>query len=203
MKKRMNIYVASSWRNPYQPEVVAHLHALGHEVYDFRNPVEGDNGFSWKELDPDYYHGKKWDINFYRHALESPQAERGFRHDITAVMRADACVYVLPCGRSASWEFGFIVGRGKLGVVYMPEPCEPDLMFKECKIVGNLNELTRVFETAYQGPICGFKNCDVPAKFGLKIEECKKGINRSPTFLCSLHIYSVFSDASKYEPLNT
>ena len=34
------IYVASSWRNPYQPEVVAALKKAGHEVYDFRNPKD-------------------------------------------------------------------------------------------------------------------------------------------------------------------
>lgn len=29
---RMRIYVASSWRNVYQPEVVERLKAAGHEV---------------------------------------------------------------------------------------------------------------------------------------------------------------------------
>lgn len=37
----MKIYVASSWRNQYQPEVVATLRAVGHEVYDFKNPRPG------------------------------------------------------------------------------------------------------------------------------------------------------------------
>lgn len=32
------IYVASSWRNSIQAEIVAALRAEGHEVYDFRNP---------------------------------------------------------------------------------------------------------------------------------------------------------------------
>ena len=39
------IYVASSWRNPYQPEVVAALRKAGHEVYDFRNPKDNPGGF--------------------------------------------------------------------------------------------------------------------------------------------------------------
>lgn len=39
------IYVASSWRNPYFPEVVKRLRAEGHDVYDFRNPPHGGNGF--------------------------------------------------------------------------------------------------------------------------------------------------------------
>jgi hypothetical protein len=33
------IYVASSWRNPAQPLVIARLWAEGHEVFDFRNDV--------------------------------------------------------------------------------------------------------------------------------------------------------------------
>ena len=32
------IYVASSWRNVFQQDVVAILRDLGHEVYDFKNP---------------------------------------------------------------------------------------------------------------------------------------------------------------------
>ena len=32
----MHIYVASSWRNTYYPEVVQALRDAGHEVYDFR-----------------------------------------------------------------------------------------------------------------------------------------------------------------------
>lgn len=40
------IYVASSWRNPYQPEVVAALRKAGHQVYDFRNPEDNPGGRS-------------------------------------------------------------------------------------------------------------------------------------------------------------
>ena len=46
MSKR-KIYVASSWRNEYYPEVVAKLREAGHDVYDFRNPPSGDPGFKW------------------------------------------------------------------------------------------------------------------------------------------------------------
>jgi len=38
MKRK--IYVASSWRNEYYPEVVAKLREAGHEVYDFHNDIE-------------------------------------------------------------------------------------------------------------------------------------------------------------------
>ena len=47
----MHIYVASSWRNTYYPEVVQALRDAGHEVYDFRNPPSGDPGFHWSDVD--------------------------------------------------------------------------------------------------------------------------------------------------------
>lgn len=46
------VYVASSWRNPRQPEVIAALRAAGVDCYDFRNP-EGRTGFSWSEVKPE------------------------------------------------------------------------------------------------------------------------------------------------------
>ena len=44
------IYVASSWRNGYYPEVVTKLREAGHDVYDFRNPPSGDPGFKWSSV---------------------------------------------------------------------------------------------------------------------------------------------------------
>ena len=32
----MKLYIASSWRNEYYPDVVKTLREAGHEVYDFR-----------------------------------------------------------------------------------------------------------------------------------------------------------------------
>ena len=47
------IYVASSWRNSYQQDVVSFLRSEGHEVYDFTHPNgEMSYGFSWSSIDP-------------------------------------------------------------------------------------------------------------------------------------------------------
>lgn len=51
----MKIYLASSWRNQSQPHAVKFLREAWHEVYDFRNPADGQNGFGWSEID------KTWD----------------------------------------------------------------------------------------------------------------------------------------------
>lgn len=124
----MNIYVASSWRNKYQPGVVDTLRKAGHEVYDFRKPREGDRGFSWADIDPEW---RKWSLATYREALTDPIAEAGFRSDMEALNWCDAVVGVQPFGRSASLELGWAAGAGKLTVLYLDEG-EPELMVKMC-----------------------------------------------------------------------
>ena len=143
----MKIYVASSWRNPHQPAIVSILRSLGHEVYDFRQPVEGNDGFGWKQVMPSYVQGGKVDPVEFREGLKHPLAVEGYKLDIAAVRWCDAVVYVLPCGRSASWEFGYVMGQGKKGYVVMFDRDEPDLMFSEATILTNMDEFLEAFNT--------------------------------------------------------
>ena len=121
------IYVASSWRNEYYEGVVVKLREAGFDVYDFRNPPSGDSGFKWEKVDPDYMN---WTTHRYRYMLNHPLAERQFHNDIEAMNSCDACVIVLPCGRSAHTEAGWFAGKGKLTIAYIPEKQEPELMYK-------------------------------------------------------------------------
>lgn len=125
----MKIYVASSWRNQYQQEVVEMLRYAGHEVYDFKNPQgNGENtGFHWSEIDEGWMN---WTPEEYKNALKHEIAESGFKSDFDAMKWADACVMVLPCGRSANTEAGWMSGRGKKVIVYIPVKQEPELMYK-------------------------------------------------------------------------
>lgn len=124
----MKIYVASSWRNTFHPEVVVALRQDNHEVYDFKD----SEGFSWKEIDGDW---NAWSPTEYLEALKHPLAERGFERDMGALKECEACVYVMPCGVSASMEMGWAVGAGKRTFVYIPFLREPDLMVKMAEIV--------------------------------------------------------------------
>lgn len=121
------IYVASSWRNPEQPLVVAMLRGAGHEVYDFRNPRPGDIGFSWSEVDPEWL---AWKPRPFRDALRHPIAAAGFASDFEAMQWADTFVLALPCGRSAHLEAGFAIGAGKpTAILLHEEKFEPELMY--------------------------------------------------------------------------
>lgn len=123
----LKIYVASSWRNPHQPSVVAALRDVGHRVYDFRHPGEGEVGFEWSRIDADW---RKWTPQQYREALRDPVAQHGFRLDMTALSEADATVLVLPCGRSAHLELGFAVASGQRTFVLCDTTLdEPELMY--------------------------------------------------------------------------
>ena len=143
------IYVASSWRNKYQPEVVAALRKAGHEVYDFRDPKDNPGGFHWADVDENW---QEWQPEEYIRNLTHPVAEKGFKADLDAMLWADTCVLVLPCGRSAHAEAGWMAGAGKRVIAYIPEMVEPELMYKLFdKVVGTLDDLVQCL--CYDGEI--------------------------------------------------
>ena len=129
----MKIYVASSWRNRDQPDVVNLLRLDGHEVYDFRNPPNR-SGFAWGDLDPDW---QSWNGQQYIKHLADADAVAGFDADMVGLTTADACVLLLPCGRSAHLEAGYATGVGKpLAIVLDPsQPIEPELMYKMAGLI--------------------------------------------------------------------
>ena len=122
----MRIYVASSWRNGYQPLVVKCLRSEGFDVYDFKNPEPGNHGFHWSDIDKGW---KNWNTTQFIDALEHPIAREGFDWDFGAMLISDACVLVLPCGRSSHIEAGWFAGIGRPLIVFQPTPQEPELMY--------------------------------------------------------------------------
>ena len=145
------IYLASSWRNWAQPIVVDGLREAGHEVYDFRNPAPGDNGFHWSAIDE---HWQDWSPEIFRDQLTSnPICAAGFNKDKAALDWCDICVLLLPCGRSAHLELGYAIGQGKgSAILYTSGDFEPELMnlladFHAC----SMRELLGWLELAING----------------------------------------------------
>ena len=153
----MKLYIASSWRNQYYPETVERLRAAGFDVYDFRNPPTGD-GFKWSMISEDYM---EWTPAEYREQLNNnPLAKQQFRNDVEALESCDACVLVLPCGRSAHTEAGWFAGRGKKVVAYLPEKVEPELMYGLFTDV--CDSLDKVIEALCLLPLWGKTQCSRP-----------------------------------------
>ena len=120
------VYVASSWRNDYQPEIVAQLRAAGHEAYDFKNPAENHVGFKWSDVSPE----GAGTMESYMDAINHPTSQEGFARDKAALDWSDTCVLVLPSGRSAHFEAGYCAGAGKHVVTWLHrDRFEPELMY--------------------------------------------------------------------------
>jgi nucleoside 2-deoxyribosyltransferase len=147
---KIKIYVASSWRNERQAEVVAALRAAGHDVYDFKNPAPGNHGFGWKQvlIDP-----PPWTARQTIEVLNHPVAEKGFEFDRNAMRWADAIVMLQPCGRSAALELGWGAGAGKPTAVLMADYQEPELMLKFADfLTDDLSSIVEWVGSIDQGP---------------------------------------------------
>jgi hypothetical protein len=136
----MKVYVASSFRNDYQQIVVKGLRESGFEVYDFKNPQHG-KPFHWSEIDPNW---REWNHQQFAKSLEHPIVEKGFFSDFTAMLEADICVLVTPCGNSAHLEAGWMQGAGKPTIILLTDG-EPELMYKVFeKIAHSLDEVISI-----------------------------------------------------------
>jgi nucleoside 2-deoxyribosyltransferase len=120
----LKIYLASSWRNDRQPTILKLLRENGFEVYDFRDP---EYGFRWSSIDPNWLN---WTPEQFMKHVKHTKALKGFEKDFDAMLRADVCVLLLPCGRSAHLEAGWFIRAGKpVHFLLSNEAFEPELMY--------------------------------------------------------------------------
>lgn len=125
---QIKLYVASSWRNEYYHTFTVALKDEGFEILDWRN---ADTAFKWRQIA--LYEDKNCLVDFidYRTKLRNHRrAREGFNADFTKMQKADQCVLLLPCGRSAHTEAGWFWGAKKPLHIYCPtEKLTPELMY--------------------------------------------------------------------------
>lgn len=118
------IYVGGSLRNPRVLEVAGALRAAGHEVYDEWMSPGSKADEEWQEYEKQRGRG-------YREALGGWHAEMVFENDLWHLRRADTFVLVLPAGRSAHLELGWMSGKSKrTAVLLLEEPDRYDIMYR-------------------------------------------------------------------------
>ena len=118
MSKIKKIYVASSWGNHFQPDIVKLLRVLDYEVYDFReNPAFEEFSLHSQDLIRPHEHSK----------IPEEALDRAFQKDMEALDWCDAVVLVNPCGISAHMELAYAIGSRKPGFV-LYQPTRPELM---------------------------------------------------------------------------
>ncbi len=135
------LYLASSWRNPQQPAAVEAFREAGFEVYDFRSPAPGNKGFAWVDVAPHHKHRDahgfvtKAPAADILEGLRHPTSLESFDFDYGALMRADATVLLMPCGRSAHLELGYAIGARQRTAIILAEEQEPELMWKMADVI--------------------------------------------------------------------
>ena len=126
----MKIYTASSWKNKYYDNVVKRLKKEGFDVYDFRSAIstEGQTqAFDWNQINT---YWEQWTRKEFLDVLiHNKLAVNAFESDLKGMQEADACLLILPCGRSAHIEAGYMKGLGKSLYIYMPELERPELTY--------------------------------------------------------------------------
>lgn len=125
----MNIYLIGSLRNPKVPHTAERLRSEGFEVYDdwFSDGYEAD--VKWNEYE--HIRGRS-----FQEALEGWHATHVFENDMEHLEKADAGLLMLPAGRSAHLELGWIIGTGKPGYILLEgEPERFDIMYRFASVV--------------------------------------------------------------------
>ena len=117
------IYLIGSLRNPEVPTHATYLRALGFEVFDdwyAAGPIADD---SWQAYE-------KSRGTTYEDALNGFAAKHVFDFDFLHLKRVDAGVLVMPAGKTAHLELGFLVGLLKpTYVLFDKEPDRWDVMY--------------------------------------------------------------------------
>lgn len=128
MKRMARIYVSSSWRNETeQQKLVNTLRQHGHKVYDFTRPKGVLEKSVWDVLN---INADACDYEEYLNAINNDDVIKRFTSHRDAMLCADTCVMLLPCGRSSHVEAGFMAGMNKRVIVYNPQKVwVPELMY--------------------------------------------------------------------------
>jgi hypothetical protein len=142
--KRLRIYVASSWANPYYADIVASLAAAGHEIFDWRS-----SQFRWEQIDPDY---ERWSNARYVAALRERAAWTQFKRDIAAIEESDVVVLALPAGGSAHSEAAWAAAKNKQVVVFLGKGARPEVLHNLFHgFVATIPDLVRILSTMAAG----------------------------------------------------
>jgi nucleoside 2-deoxyribosyltransferase len=120
----VKLYVIGSLRNPQIPSIAKALREAGHEVFDDWYAAGPEADDYWQRYEKERGHNLAQGLN-------GLSAAHVFNFDKTHLDASDAVVLVLPAGKSAHLELGYVLGCGKPGyVLYSEEPERWDVMYK-------------------------------------------------------------------------
>ncbi|MBI1975280.1 MAG: hypothetical protein HYS57_02890 [Parcubacteria group bacterium] len=120
--RRLKVYLIGSLRNRKIPRIAQAIRALGFEVFDdwFAAGPEADD--RWRDYEKARGHT-------YQEALKGFAADHVFRFDLKHLDECDIAVLYLSAGRSGHLEFGYVIGKGKIGFIVLDGHKRWDVMY--------------------------------------------------------------------------
>ena len=132
-----SLYVVGSLRNDNIPKVAQ-------EIRDKTNVEVFDDWYAAGPEADDYWRTYELDRGrTYEEALVGRAATNTFRYDKSNLDRCDACVLVLPAGKSGHLELGYFIGCGKPGYILLDAEYDRwDVMYRfATKVVRTTDQL--------------------------------------------------------------
>lgn len=118
------IYLMGSMRSERVRAVASTLRAYRHEVFDDWHSPGPEADDYWQTYE-------KARGRTYREALNGAHAWNVFQFDRTNLNRANTGILVMPAGKSAHMELGYLIGQGKPGYILLEqEPERWDIMYR-------------------------------------------------------------------------
>lgn len=114
MYSKPTIYIIGSLRNPAIPEVAEYFRANGFDPFDDWHAAGPHADDCWR----DYERGRG---RTYIEALEGYAAKHVFEFDKEHLDRCDMALLVMPAGKSAHLELGYVIGNGKPGFILLDD----------------------------------------------------------------------------------
>lgn len=139
------VYIAGSMRNADIITVTKKFHAAGMQAFSSWHAVGPEADDHWKKYEQAMGHD-------YLSALKEPAAKNVFAFDKKHIDACSAFVLVLPAGKSAHLELGYIIGQGKPGYILLDsEQDRWDIMYQFATgIYKNCDDLIEDIQMQYR-----------------------------------------------------
>ena len=119
-----SIYLIGSLRNPEVPKVAETLRIAGFDVFDDWYAAGPEADDYWQQYEKARGHS-------FAEALQGYAAGHVYAYDREHLDRCDMGVLLMPAGKSAHLELGYMAGRGKRTFILLDkEPERYDVMYQ-------------------------------------------------------------------------
>jgi hypothetical protein len=127
--EKKQIYIIGSLRNEKISVIAKELRELNFTIFDDWHSVSPNGDDLWKD-----YETKRG--RSYEEALQGWHAHNVFNFDKKHIDNSDIGVLIMPAGKSAFLELGYIIGQGKPGFILMDDQERYDVMVLFTEVTG-------------------------------------------------------------------